>query len=214
MANEDFKKQSPAYHGIRNAQYAIRTDESTPGVTPVSFAYSKSINFDPSMEQQPVYYNDQKIMNIISDQGYTGAIGTSAQDRGFEIALAHSLDVDGGTADVNINALKRFDFYYEYSEKTTKGTSFIVKVWVLNIEAAKASKTHNTDTNTITLGEYSYPITVYGDKIKAETGTETYRDPNGNEITATRILCFPDDTGYSDFSKTVPVVKMATTILP
>lgn len=210
MATPNYKEQSAAYHGIEGAKYAARADAQTPGTTPVSFAFSKSISFDPAMEQQAVHYNNKKIMNIISDQGYTGAIGTSAQDRGFETALGHTIEVDGATADVNLNSLKRFDFYYEYKEKTASGIGFVVKVWVLNCETTKAAKAHNTDTNTITVGEYSYPITVYGDKIKAATGTENYRDENGNEITATRVLCFPSDTGYKEFDKAVPTVKMPT----
>ena len=214
MAAPNYNNQSAGYHGIKNAKYAIREELDTVGIVVVPIEYAKSISFDPTIEQQPVYFNDTKIMAIVSDQGYTGAFGTSAQDRGFETALEHIAPVSNGIADIMLNGLKRFDMYYEYQEKSKSGIKFTVKVWVLNVETTKSAKAHNTDTNSVTLGEYSYPMTVYGDKIKNATGDEIYRDENGNEITATRIISVPSDTGYADFDKTVPVAKMPTPIPP
>ena len=58
--------------------------------------------------------------------------------------------------------------------------------------------------------EYAYPITVYGDKIMNSTGTGTYRDANGNELVATKVISLPGDEGYDAFGDAVPVVKMAS----
>lgn len=204
---QNYNEQSVAYHGIKNAKYAIR-ENGVPGSTVVPFKFAKSVSFDPSVEQSPIYFNNVKVMNVINDQGYTGAFGTSAQDRAFEEALGLIMSVENGTADININTLKKFDMYYEYVENTDSDLQYIVKVWALNIETSKPSKAHTTDTNSLALGEYSYPITVYGDKIKKSTGDEIYRDKNGNEITATRVICLPCDEGYDDFDKSVPIVKM------
>lgn len=205
-----FSEQAPAYHGIKNAQYAIRAADGKPGGEVKKFDYAKSISFEPAIEQQPVYSNNQKVLALVSDQGYTGAIGTTAQHREFEEAIGQIAAVDNGLADVSVDSFVRFDYYYEYIEHSKNGIPYVVKVWALNLEASKATKENSTDTNTATLGEYSYPITVYGDKILDANGTEIYKDANGNEKIATRIISVPGDAGYTDFEKTVPTVKMPT----
>ncbi len=212
--SQDYNKQAAAYHGIQNGKYAVRTADGKPGTDIVDFPNLKSISFDPTVDQQPVYANNAKIMAIVSDQGYTGAFGTTAQDRAFEIALGHVMAVSGGLADVNLNSFKRIDIYYEYNEKTANGSPYVVKVWALNTEISKASKSHSTDTNTAALGECSYPMTIYGDKIMDSEGTKVYRDANGNELTATRVISLPGDTGYEAFDDKVPVVKMKVSTPP
>ena len=204
----NYDNQAPAYHGIRNAKYAVRGEDGAPGVSTVPFKYAKSVGFDAAVDQQPVYMNDMKVLTLVTDQGYTGTIGTSAQDRALEKALGHLVEVDGMLADVKQNGFVRFDFYYEYVEHTASGIPYIVKVWALNMEAAKASKAHSTDTNTATLGEYSYPITVYGDPVKTSDGAETYHDANGNEIIGVRAISVPSDAGYQTFGNSVPKMKM------
>ena len=205
----DYNKQAPAYHGIQNAAYAIR-ENGAPGTTVAKFDFAKSVSFDPTLDQQPIYMNNAKILTLISDQGYTGMFGTSAQDRVFEKAVGLAVDLDGMVADVKVNSFVRFDFYYEYIEHTASGTPYIVKVWTLNAEAAKPSKAHNTDTNSATIGEYSYPITVYGAPVMDSDGTAEYKDANGNGIVGVRAICLPGDIGYSAFGSTVPVLKMKT----
>lgn len=206
--DKKFNEQSPAYHGVDNAKYSMRGDDGSVGKTVVKFPYIKSVSFEPTLEQQPIYANNQKILATVSDQGYTGSIGTTAQDRDFEKSLGQIMDVSNGLADVNLNSLKRFDYYYEYKEETKNGVLYTVKVWVLNCEATKASKNHQTDTNTNTIGEYSYPLTVYGDKIMDSEGKEVYTDENGNELTATRVISVPSDAGYKTFGDSVPIVKV------
>lgn len=207
----EYNKQSAGYHGIKNVKYSVRDDNGQPSKGIIDFAFAKSISFDTAIDQQPVYANDSKILTIVSDTGYTGALGTTAQDRELEKALGQILEVDNGTADVNLISFKRIDLYYEFTEKTKNGISYIVKVWVLNIEISKANKSHSTDTNSSTLGDYSYPITVYGDIVKSADGLLSYKDAHGNELTATRIISVPSDVGYDTFSQTVPIVKMPTT---
>lgn len=208
---ENYKNQSPAYHGIRNAKYCVRGEGGAAGSTVASLAFAKSISFEPAVETLDVYANDQKVLALISDKGYSGEFGTTAQDRTFETSLGQSIEVENGTADINIIGYKRFDMYYEYTEYTSSNNlPYTVKVWVLNVEASKATKEYNTNEDTPTIGEYLYPITVYGDKILDKEGTNTYKDANGNELVATRVIAVPSDTGYATFGDSVPKVKMKT----
>ncbi|WMJ23456.1 hypothetical protein RBG61_01960 [Paludicola sp. MB14-C6] len=207
---QDYSKQPAAYHGIKNTKYAMRGADGAKGTEVKSLPFAKSVGFDPTVEQQPVYANDSKVLAIVSDNGYTGTVGTTGQDRTFETALGHIMPVDGGIADINQLGFKRCDFYYEYQEETATGIKYTVKVWALNVEFSKANKNHATDQNQATIGEYSYPITVYGDKIMDAAGTAVYKDAYGNELTATRIISVPSDKTYTDFEKTVPTVKMAS----
>lgn len=205
---QDYKKQAAGYHGIQNAKYSVRTTDGAPGTQINPFAYAKAVSLEPSLETEAIYANNSAIFSAVSDQGYKGNFGTTAQDRGFEEAVGMLLPLDGGTADINLISLKRFDFYYEYSEKTSGGHSYVVKVWLLGCEASKAAKSHETDTTKATFGEYSYPLTIFGDKVRASDGTAIYRDASGNELTATRIIAVPTDTGYASFGDTVPVPKV------
>lgn len=206
----EVKPQAAAYHGIANAKYSLRGTDGKPGSTVVDLLYAKSISFEPQVDEQAVYANDQKVLALVSDKGFTGSLGTTAQDRALEKGLGHIVDVAQGVATVNLISYKRADVYYEYKE-TTPSATYTVKVWVLNVEISKPSSVeHNTDEEQPTIGEYAYPITVYGDKIQNSTGTGTYRDANGNELVATKVISLPGDDGYDTFGDAVPVVKMAS----
>lgn len=203
------KTQAAAYHGISNAKYAMRDASGKPGSDVKSIAYAKAISFEPTVEETAVYANDAKVLSLVADKGFTGTLGTTAQDRELETALGHMVDTAVGAATINLISYKRADIYYEYKE-TTPTATYTVKVWVLNVEISKPSSVeHNTDEDQPTIGEYEYPITVYGDKILASTGEDTYRDANGNELTATKVVKLPDDDGYDTFGDSVPTVKMS-----
>lgn len=204
-------KQSAAYHNIANAKYAVRDADGKHGETVVDFAFAKSASFDPQVETQAVFANGGQILSLVSDNGYTGGFGTTAPDRDFEKAVGQAAELNEGLATLKLIGMKRFDFYYEYQEITVNQVTFTVKVWVLNVEAAKPSLNNETSTTTATIGAYSYPITVYGEKIKAAAGGEYYRDENGNELYAVRIVSMPGDPGYTEFEKTVPTPTMLAT---
>lgn len=211
---KNYNEQAIAYHGISGLKYAVRDNDNKPGTKIENFPYAKSIGVEPQVEEEKIYANDMQIGVCISEQGSTGELGTTAQDRNFEKAIGHIIDIENGTADVNLISNKRVDFFYKYKEKTASGTEFVVKVWLLNVEVSKASKSHESDENTAKLGEYKYPITAYGDKLKNTEGTEIYVDADGNERTVTRIISVPSDKGYADFEKTVPIPKMVAETTP
>lgn len=206
--------RTPAYHNIMGAKYAMRSATGAPGTAIKESPFSKSLALDASVETQPVHADGINVLTLISDQGYTGSYGVTGRDAEMESDLGFTIDTTAGTASILTVQNKRLDLYYEYYEYTPEGVKYVVKVWVLNLEMRKPSKAHNTDTNTATIGEYSYPITVYGEKIKASDGTTDYRDENGNILYATHVTAVPGDENYSNFEATVPIVKMAEAPTP
>lgn len=209
----DYNQQAAGYHGVKNAKYAVKGEQEV-YATPASFAYAKAISLDPKLETETNFANNMAIFSAVSDQGYGGSFGTTAQNRAFEKDLGMLMDVAGGTADVNLLSLKRFALYYEHGEKLPGGRTYTVKVWLLNCEATKASKNHETDTTKPTFGAYAYPLTIYGEKIKAADSSNIYTDPDGNEYIATRIIALPTDEGYGTFGNAVPTPKIPTPATP
>lgn len=205
----NYKKQAPAFHGIKILKYAMRGSDNTKG-TVVQLPYAKSISFDAQVDGEKVYANDRAVLTVVNDEGYTGDIGTTAPDIDFEKALGQIMETSGGLADLKLLGYKRADVYYEFSQMTEDGVNYIVKVWTFNVEVGKASKTHETDENTPKIGEYQYPITVYGEELQT-AAKKAYEDENGNRVTVLRLMSYPGDDNYATFGDTVPTPTATTT---
>lgn len=204
------QEKSAAYHGIDNAAYAVRGVDNAPGTEIKKLLYAKSIALSAIIDRQDVYADDRLIMAIPADQGYEGTFGTTDQDIPFETDVGLVMVLSSGVANVKMTGYTRFDFYHEFKRHLSTGQAYTVKAWVLNCEAGKADINNETDTNTLTIGTYSYPLRVYGEKVLDAAGTNPFRDALGNEKVATIIRAMPGDEGYDEFEKTVPVPKIAT----
>ena len=200
--NNNPTTQSPAYHGIQNVKYVRCADKNK---TMKEIPHALSINFDPQLEEVEVFASNKKVLGIPSDNGYKGNLGVTAPDPDLELDVKHTMKVKGATADVNQTSYERVNFYYEYKAFTEKGVEYTAKVWALNNEVAKASKSHKTDAKSIELGEYQYPITTYGVPVLSDDKTP-YKDENGNQFNATRLVSVPGDDGYKTFENEVPEV--------
>lgn len=201
-------KRTAAYHGIKNVKYSMRTSDNKPGVAIKSSLYSKALTLDPQIDTVPVYADDKTVMTLTSDQGFTGSYNTTGRDADMENDLGFTETLaNGAEAELNSIGSKRLDMYYEYIEYTDNQQPFTVKVWLINCELRKPSRAHSSDTNTKTIGEQGYPLTVYGDKLM-EDATKTYKDANGNERYATRVISVPGDSGYETFETKVPGLLM------
>ena len=145
------------------------------------------------------------------DNGYTGNYGCTGQDFEFEedIGLLIKLD-DGSYADVNLTDTDREELYFEKTVKPSKGKAFILKAWIYGVEYGKPSKNSATNTNNLTIGDYQYPITVFGEKVMTPEN-KPYADDLGNEKTAWIIYRLPGDEGYETFGDAPPApVKTMT----
>lgn len=197
--------QAVGYHGVDAAKYKSRS--GTAAVTDMAFI--KNISLDRQVSKTAQYANNRMVCNLPKDNGYTGNLGTTAQDTAFETALGMIVTLDSGAqATVSRGSIPRMDFYYEFAQVNESGVSEIVKVWLLNVEFTEPSLNNATDQESHTFGDYIYPFTVYGDRLKANSGSADYVDDNGNKLNCYRIMSFPDDDGYAAFGATVPVPKM------
>lgn len=203
----DYMKQATSYQGVSNGAIAIK-GESGYG-TPKKLPYLKSIPLTPSVGETPIFANNVRIETAIADTGFTGSIGTTAQEREIEKALGQIIDGANGDLNVNLISYVKAAIYYEFIQKTPEGIPYVVKNWLLNVEIGKASLNHQSMTDTSNIGEYTYPIIVLGELVQNAAGTEDYVDEHGVTRTCFRISAFPDTPGYATFSESVPVPKVA-----
>lgn len=197
--------QAVGYHGVDSAKYKSRAE----AVTIAAMDFIKNISLERQINTTPQYANNRLLCKLPTDNGFTGNLGTTAQDTAFETALGMIKTLaDGTQATVSRSGSPRVDFYYEFKQVTDANVSQVVKVWLLNVEFAEPSENHETDTESKAFGNYIYPFTVYGDRLKASAGTADYVDANGNRLDCYRIMSFPGDTGYDTFAASVPTPTM------
>lgn len=117
----------------------------------------------------------------------------------------------GARAVVNRGATPRVSIYFETIVNYENGTNEVVKTWLLNVGVSEPeSIEHNTDTDSVTFGSYAYPITVYGEILKAASGDNDYVDAKGFKHRVFRLDSYPGDEGYANFGASVPEPKMPT----
>lgn len=194
------------YHGCDHAKYKPTGEGAV--VTPLD--YVKNVSLDPQINKTPQHANNRMVLNLISDNGFTGNLGVTAKDPELEKAIGRAVEMSSGIGIVGGAGVTRLDgLYYEFKEEREKGKPIVKKVWLLNVELSPASENAATDTDSITFGEYIYPITIYGETVKDSAGTDDYVDKDGNRLTCYMIISSPSDADYANFEKTVPVPKVA-----
>lgn len=200
MANE----KPLGFWGLKNVKRAARSADGKLGTSVVELPKGKSLQLNASVNMQEVYAGDERILMIPSDNGYAGTYGCTGQDLDFEEEIGLLIKLDDGTyADVNLTDMERSELYFEKTVKPASGRAFVMKAWIYGVEFGKPSKNHGTNTQNVTIGEYQYPITVYGKKI-LKTDESPYTDEGGNEKTAWIIYSVPGDGGYSTFGNAPP----------
>ena len=209
MATENTKPA--AFYGVKNVKYALRDADGKISDTAEALALpkAKSLVLNPAVNTQEVYADDIKLLAIVSDQGYTGTYGCTGQDEAFEEALGLMFGGDDGVIyGVKMTNPVRFDLYYEYTVHPEKKKPFIMKVWVYGIELGKPSLSHATNTQNVTIGDYQYPLTGYGETIMGDND-KPYTNEEGFELIALRAICKPGDTAYETFGEK-PHIPMKT----
>ena len=178
-------KQGAGFHGVDALKYAVLGGETTT-VVPSEYVVGVSLSRQINKTQQ--HANNRMVCEVASDNGYTGTINTTAPETDFETALGMVMNVAGGArAVVNRGATP------------------------LNVGVSEPeSIEHNTDTDSVTFGSYAYPITVYGEILKAASGDNDYVDAKGFKHRVFRLDSYPGDEGYANFGASVPEPKMPT----
>lgn len=203
-------KSTGAYFGIKNTKYCIRDEEGTRGTEVKELGKSKTLSLNPLFNKQEVYADDEVVVSVPSDKGYDGSYGCTGQNTEFEKAIGQLTALGENIGGVEVVDLQRFDMYYEHTVKPVKGKSYVVKTWLLNMEANKPSIQNDTNTENLTIGQYQYPIKVYGDRVMTNDGTKVYTDERGFEKKCFLIRSVPGDSNYETFAESVPEPKAAS----
>lgn len=197
-------KMAIGYHSAENGKYVVKGNTEV-----VDQDYVTAIALDPQINETAQYGSGKLLGKFKKDNGYTGNIGVTAQDHKLEQAIGRTMPLAVGVGTVGGANTKRLDgYYYEFKEETESGTQQ-VKVWLLDVEIGASSINHATDKESLEFGEYSYPITVYGRPLMQNDGTTEYIDDKGVGRQCFMVTCRPNEAGYNDFGKAVPVPKVS-----
>lgn len=202
------RMRAAGYHGINKVKFAPKRK----GVYATEFIkleYAQSLGLNAKLEGTELYADNRLVCRVPSDTGYEGELGMTTSAPELEKAAGFALEGEAGLITTNVANYLRGALYYEHLETDEDGVNRLVKTWVLNTEIGKGSKTHSTDQASVQFGSYSYPFRSYGDPLMAADGTSEYLDENGVGRLAFFYSAWPDDPGYADFDKTVPVPKVA-----
>jgi hypothetical protein len=201
------RAKAAAYHGIQNVKFATKTGSTY--ATPSPMLYAKSLSLNAQVQPAEQYADNRLLFRVPSDQGYEGELGTTAPDAAFEIAAGFTKIGQSGVLRMKMVSYARGALYYEHVEHDENGAAYVVKTWAYNVEIGKGSETHATDEATVSFGDYSYPLHVYGDPTMTHTGDAEYIDANGLKPLTMLYSAWPDDAQYATFGDAVPVPKMA-----
>lgn len=193
---------------VKNVMYAVKDAQGTYG-NPVDLAYANSVSLEADYNETKLYGDGQVLAILGDDKGKTGTLSVINLEKHYEIAMKRAMEIQGGLADIQQRSSVEHAIYFE-TDGLLDGQSITIKVWLLNVTTGKASESYEQTTDSPTINNYEYPLTVLGETLKTSDGTAEYYDENGNSIKIYKITAFPDDTNYDTFENAVPVPKVRT----
>lgn len=193
--------------GVKNLKYALQdSDLGTFGV-PVDLAYANSISLEANYEETNLYGDGQILGILADDKGKTGTLSVINIEKHYEIAMKRAMEVDGGLAEIQQRSTIEHAIYFE-TDGIEDGKAITIKRWLLGATSGKASETYNQTTDSPTINNYEYPLTILGVNLQDALGAEDHVDADGNTVKVYSITSFPEDAGYSTFGDAVPVPKI------
>ena len=186
---------------IKNAKYALKKE--TGYDTPVAFGFADSISLEADYSEKVIYGDGRKVLPIPSDKGKKGSLALLTLDEAYEIAMKRKMKTANGVAEIKQLASIEHAIYFEFDYYESDGELKTGKTILYGVTSGRASETYNQTTEDINNNTISYPLVIKGVAMKASSGTDMYRDENGNVIYAWQETCIPGETGYEDFGKTI-----------
>lgn len=199
-------KKEVAFFGISNMKYAMRGE--TPTIKPIVGA--KNLGLTSQISTQPLYADNKKVFEAISDQGYEGNIGLTVRPIEYETDLGLALKLAVGTAQTSQTDAPLHEVYFEYEIGYDDNTTKTAKVWLFGVSVRKAAQNFSTRAENIEFGEYSMPVTATPQQIMDATGANPFRNESGHIVKTSILVCMPGEEGYDTFENTVPVLKVPT----
>ena len=187
-------------YNVRNGQY------KTAGGTISPLTWLTKVSLEKALSTQEIYGDGELQLTLVKDSGFTGILGMTARDKEFEIANGMQMEVDGGHADVQIDAMPENSIYFETDFAGKDGIVKSKKVWLYGVEVGTPGEALDQSTDTPNINNAEYPITVKGEYLKATGGTADYVDSTtGKKKKVFKLSATPTDSGYAAFGDSVPV---------
>ncbi len=177
---------------------------SVDGETVKPLTYLNAVNLDRNIATSNLYGDGEVVLALTNDSGISGTLETTAHDIDFEKDLGFIEEIAQGLADVQVSGSKTVSVGFECYDLDDMGNQKTKKVWLLGVNVAPASESLSQNTDSMNDSPASYGLTVKGENLKNSTGTEDYKDANGNTKKVYKISCLPTDEAYSTFFDTVP----------
>ena len=193
--------QVVTYFGIENAKYAI-------GASVKSLTPAKNLALNTLINKSAQTGNNTTIFEAISDQGFEGTLGLTAQPEEYETALGLIKELAAGKAQLKQVDAPKHALYYEVNLGLDDNTTQVLKCWVLGVTVQRASRTHTGMGESTEFGEYSMPIRAVPQTIFENDGTTPAKDAKGHVLKACLVTCAPGEDGYDTFDATVPELKL------
>lgn len=192
----------------KNGKYAVRKADGSKG-TPVDMGFLDSVALEANVGVTAIYGDGEIQKEIVSDNSKTGNLVLTAPDTDFEVAVGiKKVGTGGEMLDVALRSKKTVDIYVEVTDET-KNSAVIGKKWILGASVTPPSQTYNQNTDSPNANNWTYPLTVLGEKALEETGEEIFTDADGMEQRVYVITSKPGDDGYATFGDTVPTPRIA-----
>ena len=201
MANE----KTLVRFNIKNAKYAILNDEEYG--QPVPYGYSDSMALEADYAEKVIYGDGRKVLTIPNDKGKTGTLTLLALDNDYEIAMKRRMKIANGTAEIKQRASIEHAVYFETEYADEDGVTKTAKTIVYGVTSGRPSETYSQTTDDINNNNVDYALTIKGAKLKDSSGSEDYKDENGNIVYAWQVTSLPEDPGYADFGKIITAPK-------
>lgn len=189
-------------YNCKNGVYALAAGTVKP------LGYLSSVTTDKNISTAEKYGDGELQLTLINDKGGTGTLELTARDSDFETDLGHVQEVANGLAEVQVLENKTISVGFECYITGADGVVKTKKVWLLGVNVSPAGDSLSQNTDSINEATASYPITIKGEYLKDSTGTNVWKDTNGNTKKVFKITSKPGDTGYDTFLDSVPVPKV------
>lgn len=170
-------------------------------------AYISKIALQKNVSSQKLFGDGEVILEILSDQGLSGALTLVQYPEEFLKDLGFLQEVDGGGfAEVAVQSTKNVHIYVEVYEADGDATKTI-KMWIYNVVVQKPDLSYEQSTDSPVFATYEQPLTVFGLNLKANDGLADAVDANGMKKRAWRKYVKPGNTDYATFGTTFTVPK-------
>lgn len=195
---------------IKNAAYAIKN--STGYASKVSIGYSDSISLEADYAEKIIYGDGRKLVTLPNDKGKTGTLGLLAIDEAYETAMKRRMKTANGTAEIKQTAAVEHAIYFEFDYMEEGGVQKTGKTIIYGVTSGRPSETLNQTTEDINNNIISYPLTIKGTALMNTTGSDVYKDENGNTVYVWQETSIPGDAGYETFGNTITAPKASSAI--